>query len=150
VRRSEQAAPAPGVVRVRLDGDTVGADVLAAILRGHPAVEILTGPDRYDDGRQYLTVRVRMDGGLNRAVPEAARDKSRCLASQCPPPKLAECQWPRCAAPPGLLPAPCDHFEPGGTSGLCATCGRSLHAHQVAAAAAAALWTDDDNDGGAL
>jgi hypothetical protein len=74
-RRREFSEPAPGVAKVRLSGDTVATDVLVAILRGHPAVEILTGPDRYDDGRQYLTVRVRMDGGLglDRDVPEAAK-----------------------------------------------------------------------------
>jgi hypothetical protein len=72
-RRREFSEPAPGVVRVRLQGDTVGADVLARILADHPAVEVLTGPDRYEGGRQYLLVRVRMDGGLDRDVPEAAK-----------------------------------------------------------------------------
>jgi hypothetical protein len=48
----------PGGAIVRLSGDVVAADVLVAILREHPSVEILTGPDKYDDGRQYLTVRV--------------------------------------------------------------------------------------------
>lgn len=65
-RGREFAEPAPGVVKVRLSGDTVGADVIAAILRDHPAIEVLLGPDRYDGDRQYLTVRVRMDGGLGR------------------------------------------------------------------------------------
>jgi hypothetical protein len=51
------------VVRVRLQGDTFGSDVLVQILRDHPAVEILTGPDRYDGDRQYLMVRVQADGG---------------------------------------------------------------------------------------
>jgi len=54
----EFSEAAPGVVRVRLAGDTFAADVLAQILRDHPAVEILTGPDRYSDGRQYLLARV--------------------------------------------------------------------------------------------
>ena len=67
--RGEHAPLPPGVARVRLSGDTVAADVLTAILRAHPAVEILTGPDKYDDGRAYLIVRVRMDGGLGGTVP---------------------------------------------------------------------------------
>jgi len=72
-RRREFAEAAPGVVKVRLQGD-FGADVIVRILRDHPAVEVLTGPDRYEGDRQYLMVRVRMDGGLNpdRDVPEAA------------------------------------------------------------------------------
>lgn len=57
-RRREFSEPAPGVVRVRLAGDTFAADVLAQILRDHPSVEVLTGPDRYDAGRHYLLVRV--------------------------------------------------------------------------------------------
>jgi hypothetical protein len=67
----EFSEPAPGVVKVRLQGDSVGADVLAHILRSHPAVEVLTGPDRYDGGRQYLLVKVRMDGGLGEQRHEA-------------------------------------------------------------------------------
>jgi hypothetical protein len=59
--RAEHAPTAPGVVKVRLQGDSA-ADVIAGILLAHPAVEILTGPDRYDGGRQYLMVRVRADG----------------------------------------------------------------------------------------
>jgi hypothetical protein len=53
------------VVRVRLQGDA-SADVIVDILRDHPAVEVLTGPDLYSGGRQYLTVRVadRDAGGL--------------------------------------------------------------------------------------
>jgi hypothetical protein len=54
----EFSEAAPGVVRVRLQGDTFGAGVLAQILRDHPAVEVLTGPDRYSGGRQYLLVRI--------------------------------------------------------------------------------------------
>jgi hypothetical protein len=59
--RSRQA---PGVVSVRLSGEQVDLDALAGILRGHPAVEVITasGPrqNRYDPGqRVYLTVRVR-------------------------------------------------------------------------------------------
>jgi hypothetical protein len=58
-RRGRSFAPLPpGVVRVRLQGDTFGAGVLAQILRDHPSVEVLTGPDRYSEGRQYLLVRV--------------------------------------------------------------------------------------------
>jgi hypothetical protein len=57
-RRREFAEAAPGVVKVRLQGDTFGADALVTILRDHPSVEILTGPDRYDGGRQYLLVGV--------------------------------------------------------------------------------------------
>lgn len=60
--RGEHAPLAPGVVRIRLQGDAA-ADVVAGILRDHPAVEILTGPDRYDGARQYLMVQVRTDGG---------------------------------------------------------------------------------------
>jgi hypothetical protein len=48
------------VVKVRLQGDTFASDVLVTILRDHPAVEILTGPDKYDGDRRYLLVRVAM------------------------------------------------------------------------------------------
>ena len=44
-KAGEHAAPAPGVVKIRLQGDTFASDVLVTILREHPAVEILTGPD---------------------------------------------------------------------------------------------------------
>jgi hypothetical protein len=57
-RRREFSETAPGVVRVRLQGDTFASDVLVQILRDHPAVEILTGPDRYSGDRQYLLVQV--------------------------------------------------------------------------------------------
>jgi len=57
-RRREFSEAAPGVVRIRLQGDTFASDVLVTILREHPSVEILAGPDRYDGGRQYLLVRV--------------------------------------------------------------------------------------------
>jgi hypothetical protein len=58
-RRRRTFAPLPpGVAKVRLSGDTVATDVLAEILTGHPSVEVLTGPDQYDDGRRYLAVRV--------------------------------------------------------------------------------------------
>lgn len=57
-RRTAAAAAAPGIVKIRLAGDTSGSDVLVQVLREHPAVEILTGPDRYSGGRQYLLVRV--------------------------------------------------------------------------------------------
>lgn len=146
-RRSEQAAPAPGVVRVRLAGDTVGADVLAHILRGHPAVEILTGPDRYDDGRQYLTVRVRMDGSTGHDGPEAAK-RHHAGACWCGDMHLCADAAALYDVPePRLLPAPCDRYEPAEAYGPCVTCGRTLQAHRIAAAAAAALWPDDDNDG---
>jgi hypothetical protein len=49
------------VVRVRLQGDSA-ADVVAGILRDHPAIEVLTGPDLYSGGRQYLMVRVQPAG----------------------------------------------------------------------------------------
>jgi hypothetical protein len=45
------------VVRVRVQGDSAGE--IVRILRDHPAVEVLTGPDLYSGGRQYLMVRVR-------------------------------------------------------------------------------------------
>jgi hypothetical protein len=56
--RGEHAPLAPGVVRVRLQGDA-SADEIVRILRDHPAVEVLTGPDLYSGGRQYLMVRVQ-------------------------------------------------------------------------------------------
>lgn len=34
---------------------------------------------------------------VNGAPPEA--DRSDCMASQCPPPKMDTCRWPRCAHP---------------------------------------------------
>lgn len=57
-QRREFSEAAPGVVRVRLAGDASTAGVLVTILRDHPSVEVLTGPDRYDGGRHYLLVRV--------------------------------------------------------------------------------------------
>ena len=63
--RGEHAPLAPGVVRVRLQGDA-SADEIVRILRDHPAVEVLTGPDLYSGGRQYLMVRVRADDGPGR------------------------------------------------------------------------------------
>jgi hypothetical protein len=114
-----------GLVEMRLSGSGMAAAVVAEILRANKAVEVLTGPDLLGDGRQSLIVRVmsperviaalsasrvpaedaRLLDALHPDRDEApARDKSRCLASQCPPPKLDECQWPRCAAPgPRLL-----------------------------------------------
>jgi hypothetical protein len=65
MQRGEHAPLAPGVVRVRLQGDDA-ADVIAGILRDHPAIEVLTGPDLYSGGRQYLMVRVRADDGPGR------------------------------------------------------------------------------------
>jgi hypothetical protein len=55
--RGEHAPLAPGVVRVRVQGDSA-ANEIVRILREHPAVEVLTGPDLYSGGRQYLTIRV--------------------------------------------------------------------------------------------
>lgn len=149
--RREFAEAAPGVVRVRLQGDTVGADVLARILRDHPAVEVLTGPDRYDGGRQYLLVKVASPAEVLAAIGTAggeppARDVTQCLASACPPPRLDNCQWPRCAARPGLLRPPCGDYDPADPDGPCTTCGRSPAAHRMAAAAASAPWADDDNE----
>jgi hypothetical protein len=69
--RGEHAPLAPGVVRVRLQGDSA-ADAIAGILRDHPAVEVLTGPDRYDGGRQYLMVRVRHAGSAGSSGSEPA------------------------------------------------------------------------------
>jgi hypothetical protein len=153
-RRREFSEPAPGVVRVRLQGDTVGADVIARILRDHPAVEVLTGPDCYDGGRQYLLVKVASPAEVLAAIGAAggeppARDVTQCLASACPPPKLDDCQWPRCASP-RLLPAPREDYDPAEPYGPCTTCSRSRFAHLKAAAAAGAPWAGDDNDGGTL
>src|SRR3954470_10880894 len=145
-RRREFSEPAPGVVRVRLQGDTVGADVIARILRDHPAIEVLTGPDCYDGGRHYLLIKVASPAGVLAAIGAAggvaaARDVTQCLASACPPPKLDDCQWPRCASSPRLLPAPCGDYQPAEPYG---PCGRSSTAHRYAAEAAGAPWTDDD------
>jgi hypothetical protein len=49
------------VVKVRLEGDSDSTGALVRILREH--AEILTGPDSYSGGREYLLVRVRADGG---------------------------------------------------------------------------------------
>jgi hypothetical protein len=128
VPRRSRPAPLPdGVARVRLSGDTIAADVLVAILRAHAAIEILSGPDAYDDGRQYLMVRVRMDGGLGR---QPGADSTT----------LAPLPGPR------LLPAPCGDYDPADPDGPCTTCGRSAAAHRMAAEAASAPWTGD-NDG---
>jgi hypothetical protein len=150
-RHREFSEPAPGVVRVRLQGDTVGADVIARILRDHPAIEVLTGPDRYDGGRQYLLVKVASPAEVLATIAAAggeppALDVTRCLASSCPPPRLDDCQWPRCAAP-RLLSAPCADYDPAEPYGPCTTCGRSQTAHRYAAESAGAPRTDDDNDG---
>lgn len=132
-RRREFSEPAPGVVKVRLQGDTVGADVLAVILRDHPAVEVLTGPDRYDGGRQYLLVRVRTDGSLDaNKSPEGTGNGS---AGAIPEPRL--------------LRAPCGDYRPAEPDGPCTTCDRSPAAHRMAAAAAGAPWPGD-NDGDSL
>jgi hypothetical protein len=57
VPRGEHAEPAPGVVKVRLQGDGESTAPLVGILREH--AEILTGPDSYSGGRESLLVRVR-------------------------------------------------------------------------------------------
>jgi ribosomal protein L32 len=131
-------------------------------------VEILTGPDRYDDGRQYLTVRVRMDGGLGRDVPGFLPDCARCGhpedAHHVPGPDMLprHCATPGCDCPgwrsaagmamdapgPRLLPAPCSDYSPCVPYAPCETCGRTREAHRIAAAAAGEPWTDDNNDGG--
>ncbi len=124
-RRSQPAPLAPGVARVRLSGGTWETDALTAILRAHPAVEVLTGPDQYDDGRQYLTVRVRMDGGLGQI-----RSGVADLADARPA--------------PALLRAPCGDYGPAEPYGPCTECGRTRYAHEFAAMAAHPPWTDDD------
>jgi hypothetical protein len=58
-----QAESAPGVVRVRLLGDTADADVLAAILAASPVIEVIdkSAPrlNRREAGvRLYFTVRI--------------------------------------------------------------------------------------------
>jgi hypothetical protein len=131
-RRVQAAEPAPGVAKIRLSGDPAATDALTMMLRSDPAVEILTGPDKYSDGRQYLTVRMLPHGEVLGALLRApGRDEDATAAPE-----------------PRLLSAPCDRFEQAGASGLCASCQRSWHAHQVAAAAAAALWPDDDETPG--
>jgi hypothetical protein len=60
--RGEHAPLAPGVVRVRVQGDSAAGEIVR-ILRDHPEVEVLTGPDLYSGGCQYLMVRVRADRG---------------------------------------------------------------------------------------
>jgi hypothetical protein len=57
VPRGEHAEPAPGVVKVRLQGDSDSTGALVRILRER--AEILIGPDSYSGGREYLLVRVR-------------------------------------------------------------------------------------------
>jgi hypothetical protein len=62
-----RAGALPGMVKVRLSGELPAVDTLAAILAGHPAVNLLTGPDgpyrnhREPGYRVYLTVRVPSD-----------------------------------------------------------------------------------------
>jgi len=128
-RRYRRPEPAPGVARVRIEGDTVAADVLAEILRGHPAVEILTGPDRYPsrygDGRQYLAVRV-----LSAAEVLAAIGQARGTADDAP----------------GTGPR-CESALETGMPGSPERCNREPHGdghhdgdhHE---------WWDDESDGG--
>jgi len=59
--RGKHAEPAPDVVKVRLVGDSGSTGAVVRILREH--AEILTGPDSYSGGREYLLVRVSADGG---------------------------------------------------------------------------------------
>jgi hypothetical protein len=57
-RRSQSARPGPGVAMVRLSGDTVTTDALAAILRAHPAIEVAhrrIQPERAVRGATYAT-----------------------------------------------------------------------------------------------
>ena len=55
--RGRQFAPLPpGIVRVRLEGESAGD--LAARLAVMPGVSVVTGPDAYPGGRLYLTVSV--------------------------------------------------------------------------------------------
>ena len=64
-----QAAEGPGVVRVRLSGQSGAPEDLAALLAGCPGAEILTGPDgpypnrRQPGHRLYLTVRLTAGSG---------------------------------------------------------------------------------------
>jgi len=65
-RGERRAAPAPGVVKVRLSGRGPGRNALAVVLASHPAVQVLSGPhgpgpNRRDPGEwAYLTVRVHI------------------------------------------------------------------------------------------
>ena len=120
-RRSQQAEPVPGVVKVRLRGDTFAADVLAEILRTHPAVEILTGPDRYDNGRQYLAVRVQSPAEVL-----AAASALRLRRVQCP--------------------ATMDAGMPEGPE----RCQRDLHSDNRHENENLEWWDEDESDGGIL
>jgi hypothetical protein len=56
-RRQREFAPLPpGIVRVRLQGES--APVLAALLPTLPGLAIVTGPDVYPGDRLYLTVAI--------------------------------------------------------------------------------------------
>lgn len=60
-RRQREFAPLPpGIVRVRLEGES--APALAALLPTLPGVAIVTGPDAYDGDRLYLTVAILAEG----------------------------------------------------------------------------------------
>lgn len=50
---------APGIVRVRLEGESAGD--LASRLAAMPGVTVVTGPDAYPGARLYLTVAVADD-----------------------------------------------------------------------------------------
>lgn len=56
-RRQREFAPLPpGIVRVRLQGES--AHALAALLPALPGVAVVTGPDVYDGDRLYMTVAI--------------------------------------------------------------------------------------------
>ncbi|HMH90007.1 MAG TPA: hypothetical protein VK586_02865 [Streptosporangiaceae bacterium] len=66
-RRQREFAPLPpGIVRVRLQGES--APALAALLPTLPGVAIVTGPDAYEGDRLYLTVAI-LGGDQARALP---------------------------------------------------------------------------------
>jgi hypothetical protein len=54
------APPPPGIVRVRLEGESAGE--LAAKVTALPGVSVVTGPDKYPGGRLYLTVALTGEG----------------------------------------------------------------------------------------
>lgn len=66
-----RAGQAPGVLGIRLAGDTADLDPLADVLAEVPSVEVLSRsagrPNRYEPGvRVYLTVRITRPGGDRR------------------------------------------------------------------------------------
>lgn len=72
--RLRRTGQVPGVVTVRLSGDTPTCDVLASILRDCPAIKVITqyGPypnRRAPSERMYLTVRLVTGGNGTRSRP---------------------------------------------------------------------------------